>query len=309
MKVLILGSTGQLGKSVTLKLYDLLRKGIVTKLGVCFRKRPKDFIENKKAVFFNFDINDREKIDELFQDQSFDIVINLLHDTSKTFNLDKNFHKRILKVYDNIFRIVEYIKPRRIIFSSSGAVYEGYKIRKEGFKEDDINLANKPYLLTNYANSKIYFEKKMLEWKEKDTNRSYLIFRLFSVYGSDSRKDTKHAFTEFVDHRRKGKDIALRSPDTERSFLHLDDLARWVLELLNDNRDLIINFGSDNHFNIYDLAKKISSISCKYKKVGLIVENERINPTKYFCNNAYRKSLGLVETRKFDDALIEQIND
>lgn len=307
MKILILGASGQLGRSL---LDKILSKSNNLDITICLRSLDKVKNLDLSKIKINYlDIQDANSIEKIFKNQSFDVLVNFLHDTSKSFNLGNDFSNNTEMIFKNIFRIIELTNPKRVIFSSSGAVYGESCDNDEGFSEDMIDIRKCKYSFKNYSSSKKTYEKKILEWTEEEPNRrSYFIFRLFSVYGSDSRTDAKHAITEFIQKRRNNKKILVNSSKTKRSFLHLDDLSDWVYESLLSKKNMILNFSSDNTFEIGELARIISDIPCRFLPVDTVIRKSSSSATRYFGSNKLRKSMGFQERRDFYDCLIIQIN-
>jgi nucleoside-diphosphate-sugar epimerase len=308
MKILILGATGQIGRNLLKHLVNRREELAIKSLGVTYRSNHSILNLPSHIDYFKFDIMDGSKINKIFKEIKYDVVINLLHDTSKEFNQSKEFSEKIKTMYQNIFKVINFVKASRVLFSSSGAVYGMDTSKENGFDEQDIDINSKKISLDNYSQSKLYFEQKLNDWSLLNKKRSYLIFRVFSVYGEDSRKDAYHALTEFADLRRAGKDIIIKSPQTTRSFLHLDDLSDWVIKLIDDRKNLILNFSSKNIYSMKKLAKLVSLTQCNYKKIDVKIESDGTVPTRYFGSNQLRKSLGLKEVQDFKKCIKSQIN-
>ena len=262
MKILILGATGQIGRNLLKHLVNRREELAIKSLGVTYRSNHSILNLPSHIDYFKFDIMDGSKINKIFKEIKYDVVINLLHDTSKEFNQSKEFSEKIKTMYQNIFKVINFVKASRVLFSSSGAVYGMDTSKENGFDEQDIDINSKKISLDNYSQSKLYFEQKLNDWSLLNKKRSYLIFRVFSVYGEDSRKDAYHALTEFADLRRAGKDIIIKSPQTTRSFLHLDDLSDWVIKLIDDRKNLILNLPMwSNLIGLYYKKKCIFSFA------------------------------------------------
>ena len=308
MKILILGATGQIGRILLRHLINRREELAIKSLGVTYRSNNSILNLPSQIDYLKLDIMDSSKINKIFKEIKYDVVINLLHDTSKEFNQSKEFSKKIKIMYQNILKIINRVEASRVLFSSSGAVYGMDTSKKNGFDEQDIDVNSITISLDNYSQSKLYFEKKLNDWSMLNKKRSYLIFRVFSVYGEDSRKDAYHALTEFADLRRSGKDIIVKSPQTTRSYLHLDDLSDWIIKLIDHRKNLILNFSSNNIYSMKELAKLVSSTQCNYKKINFKIESDGTLPTRYFGSNYLRKSLGLEETQDFKQSIKDQIN-
>ena len=90
------------------------------------------------------------------------------------------FSEKIKTMYKNIFKVIDFVKASRVLFSSSGAVYGMDTSKENGFDEQDIDINSKKISLDNYSQSKLYFEQKLNDWSLLNKKRTYLIFTVFS---------------------------------------------------------------------------------------------------------------------------------
>ena len=179
----------------------------------------------------------------------------LVEDFAKDFEASKRFIKLIKN-----FKI-----KSTIIYTSSGAVYgpncSAYSKIKEN--SDNKNFLNynsykKKYSLNKLKSEQLYKKLKILGFK-------IAILRCFSFVGKDLPGNKNYVIKDFVDSVIKSRTIYAKSnTPVIRSYMHQDDLARWLLHILfNIKKNFsIYNFGSDNPLSIHNLAKYLAK---KYK--------------------------------------------
>ena len=112
-----------------------------------------------------------------------------------------------------------------------------------------------------YAKAKIFMERKFNKLAKKGFNVS--IARLFSFIGKKILINKNFAITNLVNQakNKRIKSILLSDiRDVYRSYMHSDDLVRWLITiLLNSNKKPnTYNVGSDEVISIENLAKIIS---------------------------------------------------
>ena len=104
-------------------------------------------------------------------------------------------------------RVLEYAKEKqiRVLFASSGAVYDG---------------------VNEYADNKRKWERECL-----DSGLDVVIARLFTFVGEKLKNH--YAITNFIDDARNGRPIQILGDGSAvRSYLYGEDLGRWMWSLL-----------------------------------------------------------------------------
>lgn len=166
----------------------------------------------------------------------------------------------------NLLKIIRLIKVKKFIFSSSSSVYgEQTKFPiKENFKLNPINY---------YAVTKLKCED-LIRKKLKELKIPYIIFRLFTVYGSMGRPDM--FIYSAVKKINKRKLITLYNHGKSlRDFTYIDDVVKVFIKSISKkiSNNPIINICSSNPINILKITNTIGKLL--RKKIRIQFRNSR----------------------------------
>ena len=167
------------------------------------------------------------------------------------------------------------------LFISSGAIYGKQPWSHTHINESDCFKININNSNSAYAEGKriaelycsIYFEKYNLPIK---------IARCFAFVGPYLPLDTHFAIGNFINNVLKNEDIVLKGDgSTVRSYMYASDLMVWLWRILiNGEKNIPYNVGSDVSVSIKELAERINEISnakVSIKILGLPVQKEQID--------------------------------
>ena len=138
---------------------------------------------------------------------------------------------------------------KRLLYVSSGAVY--------GKQENDFASETDPLNPTTpYGKGKVEAEKMCLA-----SGIPCVIARCFAFAGEFLPKNAHFAIGNFLADLEEKRTIRINGDGTPiRSYLYADDLAKWLVTLLNNGRPgEAYNVGSEEAFSIRELAKIIAS--------------------------------------------------
>ena len=254
-KLLILGGSGFVGSSIV--DYGVDKKLIKNKINEIYvlsrsnQAKQKKF-KHIKITYINKCILNVKKIPQI------NYVIYCL----------KNKNIKISNDYFNQFsKLLKTLKIRpNILFTSSGAVYGKNTNKKKDNENKKISIKsinNLSGYKKEYAKEKIFLEKKFKKLAAKNYNVS--IARCYTFIGNGIIK-YKYAISDLINAALKKNIIKLNTPiDVYRSYMHSDDLAKWLITILiNSNTECpIYNVGSDKIVNLRRLAKIIAKLSQK----------------------------------------------
>jgi len=239
-----------------------------------FYKEHTNSVQFVKGDILNYDFN----LDEKFQ-----FIIHAATAASEALNKSNP-----LLMLDTItigtrnvldFAITQPLKG--FLFVSSGAIYGKQPWNVSHIKEEDnfkvdINNPN-----TAYAEGKriaelycsTYFAKYYLPIK---------IARCFAFVGPYLPLDTHFAIGNFINNAIKNEDIIIKGDgSTIRSYMYASDLMVWLWKILiNGEKNIPYNVGSDESISIKELAEKISIISkanVAVKISGSLVQQEQVD--------------------------------
>ena len=228
-KILLIGSTGLIGKELKFRL----SKNFIL---ICPTKKNK------------FDITKKNKLNK-YLDKNVDIVINL------SGQINNNQNKMMETIYKGNLNILDLSKKINkkllLIYISSSLVYGNSQfIKKEKSKINPVNY---------YEKAKYQIEKKYLE-----TNKDFLILRLCNIYGSESRKGIIYFILKAIKQK---KIFQFDNIKTFKNFIHIDDVVNIIESLINKNiKNKVLNVGSENicFKDLIKIINKITKNSFKY---------------------------------------------
>ena len=306
MKILLTGGAGYIGSHV---LLSILRDNHGVYVIDDLSTGNKNLIPNNIQLL-NCNINDEEKISNLLQKESFDILFHFAG-FIKVEESVKNPEKYFANNTNNAIKLFETCYKNglnNIIFSSTGAAY-GNPINNS-IKEDEIL---KP--LNPYGQSKINTEKFLIE----NSNRfNSIILRYFNVAGADpdlrsgliSNNPThliKILSEVAVGKREKifiyGDDYKTKDGTAIRDYIHVSDLADIHLEvakyLMHKKVSNIFNCGYGKGYSVLEVinaANKITSNKIKYE-----YDKRRPGDAEKLVSNVNKLHQNINWKPKFDD--------
>ena len=251
---------------------------------------------NKKAKFYNYDIADKPKVNELLANNKFDIIMHFAGLTSvgESVKKPKKYYEYNYTKAKILIDLCIKNNLKKIIFSSTASVYGNPKKIKVS-ESDNLKPLN-PYALT-----KLKFEKYLIK-QGKINKIKYIILRYFNVAGADKKlqsglisKNSTHLI-KIASEVAVGKRSELtingnnyNTPDGTpvRDYIHVSDLADIHLvtakNLLKNKKSNIFNCGYGRGFSVKEVItifNKILKKKIKFKigpkrpgDSGLVVAN------------------------------------
>jgi UDP-glucose 4-epimerase len=229
MKILITGAAGGIGSTLTHKLNSLnhdlilidnLRNGYLENL----------IDENKKlpGKFHKICINSLE-FNEIVQRELPDIIIHLAAITSlPECEVDPKECIRInVEGTVSILKSAAKFGVKRVIFSSTSAVYENTNTTEKGFFEDDTLNPTLFYSLSKKMSEEV------CESFRKNYGLDVQILRFFNVFGpkQDLYRKNPPVINYIVREFYNGKVPILHSNgEQKRDYIHIDDVINLILK-------------------------------------------------------------------------------
>ncbi|UCD30769.1 MAG: NAD-dependent epimerase/dehydratase family protein, partial [Planctomycetota bacterium] len=258
MKVLITGSSGQIGTNLAL---SLMNRGDQV---VGIDRRPNNWTDKIETV--EIDLLTTNSKD--FPKGSFDIVVHLAAH-AKVFELVEN-PDRALENVKSCFNVLDYARQKKIplIFGSSREVYGDIHRHVTDEEAADFVVAESPY-----SASKIAGEAFIYSYAEC-YNLPYLVFRFSNVYGRyDNDIDRmERVLPLFINEIANDRLIVVYGKEKMFDFTYIDDCIEGVVQGIDalvsgkvSNQTINIAFGQGN--TLIDAVNIISLALGKNPKV------------------------------------------
>ena len=179
-----------------------------------------------KFRFIKMDISDKKAIDELFEAEKFDIVVNLAAQAGVRYSItnpDAYINSNIIG-YFNILEACRHSPVDHLIYASSSSVYGSNK--KVPYSTDDkVDNPVSLYAATKKSNELMAHAYSKL-YKIPTTG-----LRFFTVYGPMGRPDM--AYFSFTNKIVKGEKIQIfNHGDMKRDFTYIDDIVTGVVNVM-----------------------------------------------------------------------------
>lgn len=191
---------------------------------------------------FNGNLLKEEDVRSFFRKKDIDSVIHLAGAFFGDFDTLLNIN---FKTTENLVRIGTENGMKKIIFSSTGAVY-GEPVNNAS-KESDPTKPN-----TYYGVTKLFAEE-IIELYYYLYSLKYVILRFPSVYGEGNNKGV--IFNFLRDIKEKGVITVYGDGSATRDFLHVSDACRAIIKSINYKGSNIFNISNPTKVSIADLIR------------------------------------------------------
>jgi UDP-glucuronate 4-epimerase len=257
MKVLITGAAGFIGHGLA---HRLLADGYsvygIDNLNAYYdvqlkHDRLKTLAEKENFTFQRVDIQDREAVFALFEQEGFDYVVHLAAQAGVRYSIENPFayEDANLAGFLNILEACRWFAPKHLVFASSSSVYGAN--RKVPFSTaDSVDYPVSLYAATKKANELMAHAYSHL-YQIPTTG-----LRFFTVYGPWGRPDM--AYFKFVDAIAKGKPIDVYNHGKmKRDFTYIDDVVEGVARVMVRPPTTVVDAGasrSEAFYKVYNIG-------------------------------------------------------
>ncbi|MBL1210290.1 NAD-dependent epimerase [Geminocystis sp. GBBB08] len=233
MKILVTGAAGFVGFYLSQKLLSLGNEVIgLDNLNDYYdvslkTARLSQIQEEKDFTFHKLDLTDRDKIEQLFAENKFDIVVNLAAQAGVRYSL-QNPHAYVDSNLVGFMNILESCRDHNIkhlVFASSSSVY-GANTKIPFSTSDNVDHPVSLYAATKKANELMAHTYSHLY------NLPCTGLRFFTVYGPWGRPDMAYfLFTKAILEKKPIK--VFNYGKMRRDFTYIDDIVEGVVRVIN----------------------------------------------------------------------------
>ena len=204
--------------------------------------------EYNDFVFVKGDLADKEAIDRLFEENNFDIVVNLAAQAGVRYSIDnpQAYMESNVIGFFNILEACRHNPVEHLLYASSSSVYGNQK--KTPFStDDDVSKPISLYAATKKSNELMAYTYSHL-YGIPTTG-----LRFFTVYGPFGRPDM--AYFSFAQKIVKGETIKIfNNGDMYRDFTYIDDIVKGIENMLcnppeadaDGDRATVYNIGNNS---------------------------------------------------------------
>jgi UDP-glucose 4-epimerase len=294
--ILVTGGLGFIGSHTVVELllnnYNIIIIDNLVNSSKDVLKKIQNITNYKDLLFFNIDIRDTLRLENLFIEYKIKLVIHFaaLKSVSESIKNPLQYYDCNVNGTINLLNVMKKYDCNKIIFSSSATVYGNniYPVNEESSIGNGI---------TNpYGKTKHMIEQILQDLYISNNDWSITILRYFNPIGAhpsgllgENPNDTPNNLFPYLLKVSVGKILSLNiygndydTPDGTciRDFIHVVDLARGHVKALEQ----IFNLQKDTKINIYNLGTgKGTSVK------ELIDTFEKVNDIKLAYNYTTRR--------------------
>lgn len=273
------------------------------------KARLAQLTSNNSFQFQLLDLNNREEILQLFQDQNFDCVVNLAAQAGVRYSLENPFAyvDTNLVGFANILEACRLTHPQHLVFASSSSVY-GTNTKIPFSVTDNVDNPVSLYAATKKAN----------ELMAHSYSHLYSLpmtgLRFFTVYGPWGRPDM--AYFKFVRAIERSEPINIFNyGKMQRDFTYIDDVIEGVVRVMhqppkphsgkehNNARYKIYNIGNNKPVELLTFIEVIEKAMGKKAQKNFLPMQPGDVPRTYADVDELMQDVGFKPTTTIEEGI------
>lgn len=325
-KVLVTGGTGYIGSHTVVELIEagyeveILDNLFNSKVTVLDKIAK---ITGIKPKFYQVDLLDADKMDKVFAEGNFDLVIHFAGLKAVGESVEKPlwYYENNVGGTINLLKSMKKYNVHKIIFSSSATVYGD-----QGVAKLDETMVTGVGITNPYGETKHVIEEILKDVSESDDEFSATILRYFNPVGSHPSgligEDPngipnnlmpiimKVSTGEIPELSVYGDDYGTVDGSGVRDYIHVVDLAKGHMAAINNMKPgiSIYNLGSGKGTSVFEMIKAFEKASGK-KLAFKVVERRAGDLAEIFADpSKAEKELGWKTELTIDNAMRDTIN-
>lgn len=253
---------------ITLKYARLNQLGIDNHEAEKFGNVVQSDIHGKKMLFIRMNLQDQENLENLFKENTFDLVCNLAAQAGVRYSIEnpQAYIDSNINGFMNILECCRHFNINRLIYASSSSVY-GNSSKVPFLESDNVDNPISIYAATKKSNELMAHVYSHLYGIET------IGLRFFTVYGPWGRPDM--AMFLFVNAVLNNKPIKVfNNGNLSRDFTFIDDIINGIINIIisDEKKEAyrIYNIGNNKPVPLLKFIKHIQSISGQVAKLELL---------------------------------------
>lgn len=234
--------------------YDVnLKLGRLSEVGIDYSEDMREIVQSCKYPLYRFgkiDILEHERLNELFAQEKFDIIVNLAGQAGVRYSIENpyTYIDNNIVGFLNILECCRHYPVKHLVYSSSSSVY-GENTKVPFSEEDRVDNPVSLYAAT----------KKTNELMAHVYNHLFNIpttgLRFFTVYGPWGRPDM--AYYSFTEKLLRGESIKIFNyGNCLRDFTYVDDIVEGIYRVIKriPDGDMVYNIGNNHPESLLDFV-------------------------------------------------------
>lgn len=212
------------------------------------KDRLAQLLSHPEFIFQHLDVSDRAGMSQLFQNQTFDLVIHLAAQAGVRYSLQNPsaYVDSNLVGFVNVLEGCRHSQIKHLVFASSSSVY-GANTKIPFSVSDNVDHPISLYAATKKSNELMAHAYSHLY------HLPVTGLRFFTVYGPWGRPDM--AYFKFVNAIDKGIPIDVYNfGKMKRDFTYIDDVIEGIVRVMRKPPQSSQHLNSDTPYKIYNVG-------------------------------------------------------
>lgn len=324
-RVLVTGGTGYIGSHTIIELYnkgyeiDVLDNLYNSKVTVLDKIKE---IVGKRPLFHEIDLLEYDKMDKLFEDNKYDLVMHFagLKAVGESVEKPLKYYENNVGGTINLLKCMQKHDVRKIIFSSSATVYGEQPVAKL-----DETMPTGLGITNPYGETKHVIEEILKDVAESDPKFESVILRYFNPVGNhpsgiigEDPNGMPNNLMPIIMKVARGeiKELSVFGNDYDtldgtciRDYIHVVDLAKGHVAAINKMKPgvSIYNLGSGKGTSVLEMIAAFENASGRKLPHKMVDRRAGDLPEMYADPTKAYKELGWKTELTVEDAMRDTI--
>lgn len=325
-RILVTGGTGYIGSHTIIELYqkgyqlDVLDNLFNSKITVLDKIEK---IAGKRPDFYQIDLLEYDKLDELFEKNKYDLVMHFagLKAVGESVEQPLRYYENNVGGTVNLLKCMQKHGVHKIIFSSSATVYGEQPVAKL-----DETMPTGLGITNPYGETKHVIEEILKDVAESDSEFEAVILRYFNPVGNhpsglmgEDPNGIPNNLMPIIMKVARGeiKELSVFGDDYDtpdgtclRDYIHVVDLAKGHVAVINKMKPgvLIYNLGTGKGTSVLEMIKAFEEASGEKLPYKIVGRRAGDLPEMYADPTKAERELGWKTELTVEDAMRDTIS-